>query len=77
MGRKRGKTMVTSWVAGGWGSGESINLVFQSQATETDSNSTCWPIVDMLRLKTIGQISESRGKTYSLLISHILKISYS
>ncbi|KAM7506497.1 hypothetical protein LguiA_016950 [Lonicera macranthoides] len=45
---------------GSWGSGESINLVFESQATETDSNSTCWPIVDMLRLKTIGQISESR-----------------
>ncbi|KAM7509791.1 hypothetical protein LguiB_008666 [Lonicera macranthoides] len=45
---------------GSWGSGESINLVFESHATETDSNSTCWPIVDMLRLKTIGQISESR-----------------
>ncbi|KAK3033474.1 hypothetical protein RJ639_033078, partial [Escallonia herrerae] len=46
---------------GRWGDGESINLVFQSQATETDSNSICWPLVDSLLLKTIGPLTQTRG----------------
>lgn len=44
---------------GNWGDGESISLVFKSQAVETDSNSTCWPIVDKLLLKTIVPVTQS------------------
>lgn len=46
---------------GKWGDGESINLVFKSQAVETDSNSTCWPIVDKLLLKTVVPVTQSSG----------------
>lgn len=39
---------------GSWGDGEYINLILQSQATDVDPNSACWPVVDTLLLKTIG-----------------------
>ncbi|KAL1206041.1 BIIDXI-like protein [Cardamine amara subsp. amara] len=39
---------------GRWGNGEPINLVLESQAIDSDTNSTCWPIIDTLLIKTIG-----------------------
>jgi len=41
---------------GSWGNGEPINLVLESQAIDSDSdtNSTCWPIIDTLLIKTVG-----------------------
>ncbi|XP_059624637.1 protein DUF642 L-GALACTONO-1,4-LACTONE-RESPONSIVE GENE 2 [Cornus florida] len=38
---------------GSWGNGETINLVFQSQTTESDNASNCWPVVDTLLLKPV------------------------
>ncbi|KAF8118081.1 hypothetical protein N665_0006s0081 [Sinapis alba] len=39
---------------GKWGNGEPINLVLESQTIDSESNSTCWPIVDTLLIKTVG-----------------------
>ncbi|ESQ41380.1 hypothetical protein EUTSA_v10016026mg, partial [Eutrema salsugineum] len=39
---------------GSWGNGEPINLVLESQTIDSDTNSTCWPIVDTLLIKTVG-----------------------
>ncbi|XP_010420041.1 PREDICTED: uncharacterized protein LOC104705686 [Camelina sativa] len=41
---------------GSWGNGEPINLVLESQTIDSDSdtNSTCWPIIDTLLIKTVG-----------------------
>ncbi|KAL0014562.1 hypothetical protein SO802_001631 [Lithocarpus litseifolius] len=39
--------------------GEPINLVFQSQTTETDPNSICWPVLDTLHLKGIAESFEA------------------
>ncbi|CAH2072787.1 unnamed protein product [Thlaspi arvense] len=36
------------------GNGEPINLVLESEAIDSDTNSTCWPIVDTLLIKTVG-----------------------
>ncbi|KAF2316422.1 hypothetical protein GH714_041763 [Hevea brasiliensis] len=38
---------------GSWEQQETINLVLESQSTESDANSTCWPLIDKLLLKTI------------------------
>lgn len=38
---------------GSWGDKELINLVIHSQSAETDTNSTCWPIIDALILKSV------------------------
>ncbi|KAJ9152734.1 hypothetical protein P3X46_026266 [Hevea brasiliensis] len=38
---------------GSWEQQEPINLVLESQSTESDANSTCWPLIDKLLLKTI------------------------
>lgn len=39
---------------GSWGNGEPINLVLESQTIDSDTNSTCWPVVDTLLIKTVG-----------------------
>lgn len=39
---------------GSWGEGEAVNLVFESQAADSDPNSTCWPVIDDLLVNTIG-----------------------
>ncbi|KAL5860691.1 hypothetical protein ACOSQ4_001987 [Xanthoceras sorbifolium] len=41
---------------GRWDRDEPINLVLESQSTESDANSTCWPVIDKLLLKTVGAI---------------------
>ncbi|KAK3036448.1 hypothetical protein RJ639_030047, partial [Escallonia herrerae] len=52
---EHGKAMDSTWAAG-----VMVNpLTFQ--ATETDSNSICWPLVDSLLLKTIGPLTQTRG----------------
>ncbi|XP_065877935.1 BIIDXI-like protein At5g11420 [Euphorbia lathyris] len=38
---------------GSWEQQESINLIIESQATESDTNSTCWPLIDMILLKSL------------------------
>ncbi|GAA0151000.1 hypothetical protein LIER_09816 [Lithospermum erythrorhizon] len=38
---------------GSWGGAEEKNLVLQSEAIDIDPNSTCWPIVDSLRVKAV------------------------
>ncbi|KAK7846661.1 BIIDXI-like protein At5g11420 [Quercus suber] len=65
-------TMVFSWkqhygktwesyghYLGTWGEREPINLMFQSQTTETDPNSICWPMLDTLLLKGIAESFEA------------------
>ncbi|XP_051141238.1 uncharacterized protein LOC127258441 [Andrographis paniculata] len=42
---------------GSWGDGESVNLVIQSQAVDSESNSTCWPVVGDLSLLAITSSS--------------------
>ncbi|XP_002509519.2 uncharacterized protein LOC8271454 [Ricinus communis] len=37
---------------GSWEEQEPINLIIESQATESDANSTCWPVIDKLLIKT-------------------------
>lgn len=39
---------------GSFGNDEAIDLVLQSQNTDTDTNSTCWPVVDTLILKALS-----------------------
>ncbi|CAN8236459.1 unnamed protein product [Cochlearia groenlandica] len=39
---------------GSWGNGEPINLVLESQTIDSETNSTCWPIIDTLLIKTVG-----------------------
>ncbi|KAK2661474.1 hypothetical protein Ddye_000048 [Dipteronia dyeriana] len=41
---------------GRWDRDEPINLVLESQTTESDANSTCWPVIDKLLLKTVGTL---------------------
>ncbi|XP_057983543.1 protein DUF642 L-GALACTONO-1,4-LACTONE-RESPONSIVE GENE 2 [Malania oleifera] len=44
---------------GSWGDEtEAIDLVFQSKTSESDSNSTCWPTIDTLLLKTVQTIHQ-------------------
>ncbi|WCJ27468.1 hypothetical protein M5689_009210 [Euphorbia peplus] len=40
---------------GSWEQQESVNLIIESQAVESDSdtNSTCWPLIDTLLLKSL------------------------
>lgn len=38
---------------GSWGGEEPIDLVLHSDIKDVDPNSTCWPIVDSLQMKTI------------------------
>lgn len=47
---------------GSWRDGEHINLVIQSQTTEPNPNSTCWPIVDTLLLKGVATLDKGNGK---------------
>ncbi|XVF16207.1 hypothetical protein REPUB_Repub10bG0011700 [Reevesia pubescens] len=42
------------------GQEEPINLVFESQAVESDDNSTCWPIIDSLLVKTVGTLVQGK-----------------
>ncbi|XP_017605997.1 protein DUF642 L-GALACTONO-1,4-LACTONE-RESPONSIVE GENE 2 [Gossypium arboreum] len=35
------------------GQDETVNLVFESQAVESDDNSTCWPVIDSLLVKAV------------------------
>ncbi|KAL6325683.1 hypothetical protein AAG906_023528 [Vitis piasezkii] len=46
---------------GSWRDGEHINLVIQSQTTEPNPNSTCWPIVDTLLLKGVATLDKGNG----------------
>ncbi|XP_019058907.1 PREDICTED: uncharacterized protein LOC109115987 [Tarenaya hassleriana] len=39
---------------GTWGNDEPINLVLESQTTDSDTNSSCWPIIDTMLIKTVG-----------------------
>lgn len=52
---------------GSWEQVEPINLVIESQTTESDANSTCWPLIDKLLLKTIGTLAQGNGKHFSCL----------
>ncbi|XP_018860155.1 uncharacterized protein LOC109021882 [Juglans regia] len=45
---------------GSWGDGENVNLVFQSQTSESYPNSTCWPVIDTILLKSVGTLPESK-----------------
>lgn len=55
---------------GKWGNGEPINLVLESQAIDSDTNSTCWPIVDTLLIKTVGvTLDQDSGKLLLLVCS--------
>ncbi|XWS44008.1 hypothetical protein CRYUN_Cryun15aG0008300 [Craigia yunnanensis] len=42
------------------GQEEPINLVFESQAVESDDNSTCWPVIDSLLVKTVGTLVQGK-----------------
>ncbi|XP_031252537.1 uncharacterized protein LOC116110455 isoform X2 [Pistacia vera] len=46
---------------GRWDRGEPINLVIESLTTESDANSTCWPMIDMLFLKTDPALAQADG----------------
>ncbi|CAA7031434.1 unnamed protein product [Microthlaspi erraticum] len=46
---------------GRWGNGEPINLVLESQTIDSDTNSTCWPIIDTLLIKTVGVLVQDSG----------------
>ena len=50
---------------GSWRDGEPINLVIQSQTSESDPNSTCWPVVDELLLKSVATLEQGNGKQIS------------
>lgn len=50
-----------------WGEDQPINIVFESQAVESDVNSTCWPIVDSLLIKTFGTLVQGHGKYISAM----------
>ena len=50
---------------GSWGEGEPVDLVFQSQAAESDPNSTCWSVIDSLLLKRVGALPDANGKYIS------------
>lgn len=55
---------------GKWGNSEPINLVLESQAIDSDTNSTCWPIVDTLLIKTVGvTLDQDSGKLLLLVCS--------
>lgn len=38
---------------GSWEQQEPVNLILESQSTESDAKSTCWPLIDKLLLKSI------------------------
>ncbi|XVE84154.1 hypothetical protein DITRI_Ditri16bG0147100 [Diplodiscus trichospermus] len=42
------------------GQEEPINLVFESQAVESDDNSTCWPVIDSLLVKAVGKLVQGK-----------------
>ncbi|KDP46284.1 hypothetical protein JCGZ_10124 [Jatropha curcas] len=44
---------------GSWELEEKINLVIESEATESDGNETCWPLIDKLLLKSIETLVPS------------------
>lgn len=44
---------------GSWGEEEPVNLVFQSQTAESNPNSTCWPVIDSLLLKSVGTLPDA------------------
>lgn len=56
---------------GRWGQDEPINLVIQSQSTESDDNSTCWPVIDMLLLKSSKTLVQGNGKGIYISTKHI------
>lgn len=43
------------------GQDETVNLVFESQAVESDDNSTCWPVIDSLLVKAVEKLVQSKG----------------
>ncbi|XP_022752229.1 uncharacterized protein LOC111300925 [Durio zibethinus] len=43
------------------GQEEPINLVFESQAVESDDNSTCWPVIDSLLVKSVGTLVQGNA----------------
>jgi hypothetical protein len=50
---------------GSWGEGEPVNLVFQSIRVESNPNTKCWPVIDSLLLKSVGTLSDAKGKYIS------------
>ncbi|XP_050234895.1 protein DUF642 L-GALACTONO-1,4-LACTONE-RESPONSIVE GENE 2 [Mercurialis annua] len=42
---------------GSWEQQESVNLVIQSQETDSDVNSTCWPVIDKLFIKAVETLA--------------------
>ncbi|XP_044466918.1 uncharacterized protein LOC123196843 isoform X2 [Mangifera indica] len=44
---------------GRWNQGEPINLVIESSTSESDVNSTCWPVIDKLILKTVTTLVQA------------------
>lgn len=46
---------------GAWDDGELVNLVIQSQTSEANSSSICWPVIDDLILKSMPKTVRSDG----------------
>ncbi|XP_062105447.1 BIIDXI-like protein At5g11420 [Humulus lupulus] len=46
---------------GSWGDGESINLVIQRQAEDSNSSSICWPVIDELLIKSMPKLVQGNG----------------
>ncbi|KAH1128677.1 hypothetical protein J1N35_000055 [Gossypium stocksii] len=42
------------------GQDETANLVFESQAVESDDNSTCWPVIDSLLVKAVENLVQGK-----------------
>ncbi|XP_017635698.1 protein DUF642 L-GALACTONO-1,4-LACTONE-RESPONSIVE GENE 2 [Gossypium arboreum] len=42
------------------GQDETVNLVFESQAVESDDNSTCWPVIDSLLVKAVENLVQGK-----------------
>ncbi|TYJ28391.1 hypothetical protein E1A91_A07G256000v1 [Gossypium mustelinum] len=42
------------------GQDETVNLVFESQAVESDDNSTCWPVIDSLLVKAVEKLVQTK-----------------
>lgn len=69
-----------TWVSygqylGRWDRNVPINLVLESQTPDSDDNSTCWPIIDNLLLKTVATIVQGNGEflcfSFLLYCTHI------
>lgn len=57
---------------GSFGNGEPIDLVLQSQNTDTGTNSTCWPVVDTLILEAVSPSNQGNGMDLERLCSRVL-----